>query len=88
LLAYLALHHHAPQPRQHLAFLFWPDSTEARARANLRNLIHRLRQALPQADQFLHTSDGTLQWQTAAPLTLDVADFEQAIAEADQAEQA
>lgn len=86
LLAYLALHRHTPQPRAHVAFLFWPDSTEAQARTNLRYLIHQLRQALPQADQFLHTSDGLLQWQTDAPLTLDVADFEQALTGADQAE--
>jgi DNA-binding SARP family transcriptional activator len=36
LLAYLLLHHGTTQPRQHLAFLFWPDSTEAQARNNLR----------------------------------------------------
>jgi DNA-binding SARP family transcriptional activator len=87
LVAYLALHRHAPQPRYHLAFLFWPDSTEAQARTNLRYLLHQLRQALPQADQFLHTGEGTLQWRADAPFTLDVADFEQAIAQADRAEQ-
>ncbi len=27
LLAYLLLHRHAPQARQALAFLFWPDTT-------------------------------------------------------------
>jgi DNA-binding SARP family transcriptional activator len=88
LLAYLALHRHTPQPRAHLAFLFWPDSTEAQARTNLRYLIHQLRQTLPQADQFLQTGDGTLHWRADAPFTLDVADFEQAIAQADRAEQA
>ena len=31
LLAYLLLHRDAPQPRQHLAFLLWPDSTDAQA---------------------------------------------------------
>jgi hypothetical protein len=40
LLAYLVLHRHAPQPRSHLAFLFWPDSTEAQARTNLRYLYY------------------------------------------------
>src|SRR5688500_5683889 len=42
LLAYLLLHRDAPQLRQHLAFLFWPDTGEAQARANLRQLIHEL----------------------------------------------
>jgi DNA-binding SARP family transcriptional activator len=36
LLAYLVLHHDIPQDRTHLAFLFWPDSTEAQAHTNLR----------------------------------------------------
>ena len=49
LLAYLLIHRDAPVPRQHLAFLFWPDSSEAQARTNLRNLLHKLRAALPQA---------------------------------------
>jgi DNA-binding SARP family transcriptional activator len=30
LLAYLLLHRDAPQPRQRLAFLLWPDSSEPR----------------------------------------------------------
>jgi DNA-binding SARP family transcriptional activator len=34
LLAYLLLHRDAPQSRAHLAFQFWPDSTEAQARSN------------------------------------------------------
>ena len=36
LLAYLLLHRDAPQPRQHLAFLLWPGSTERQAQTNLR----------------------------------------------------
>lgn len=40
LLAYLILHRGSPQQRQHLAFLFWLDTTEAQARNNLRQLVH------------------------------------------------
>ena len=43
LLAYLMLHRDAPQSRAHLAFLFWPDTSDAQARTNLRNLLHQLR---------------------------------------------
>ena len=50
LLAFLVLHRETPQPRQRLAFLFWPDSTEAQARNNLRQILHQLRQQLPDAD--------------------------------------
>ena len=34
LLAYLVLHRDAPQSRQHVAFLLWPDSSEEQARTN------------------------------------------------------
>ena len=56
LLAYLLLHRQRPIARQHLAFLFWPDSTEEQARTNLRTLWHRLRRTLPDAG--LDKTDG------------------------------
>ena len=56
LLAYLLLHREAPQPRQRLAFLLWPDSTEPQARTNLRHLLHNLRRALPDPDRFLEVT--------------------------------
>jgi len=87
LLAYLVLHRDAPQPRQHLAFLLWPDTTEAQARTNLRQLLHALKQALPEAEQFVHAAAQTLQWRSEAPFRLDVAEFEQALTQADAAEQ-
>jgi DNA-binding SARP family transcriptional activator len=49
LLAYLLLHRDAPQQRQRLAFMLWPDSTESQARTNLRHVLHNLRRALPDA---------------------------------------
>jgi DNA-binding SARP family transcriptional activator len=80
LIAYLVLHRDAPQPRQRLAFLFWPDSTDSQARTNLRHLLHDLRSALPQSDQYLSIDAHMLQWQADAPFILDVAEFELAIA--------
>lgn len=85
LLAYLLLHRDAPQRRQHLAFLFWPDTSEQQALTNLRTLLHRLRQALPMAECFLHADSQTVQWQPDADYTLDVADFEAALAQAKSA---
>ncbi|HMA33539.1 MAG TPA: BTAD domain-containing putative transcriptional regulator, partial [Chloroflexia bacterium] len=79
LLAYLVLHRDAPQLRAHLAFLLWPDTAEARARANLRKLLHELRQALPDPDRWLMASAGALQWCPTAAITLDVADFVDAL---------
>jgi DNA-binding SARP family transcriptional activator len=87
LLAYLVLHGNAPQARHHVAFLFWSDSTEAQAHTNLRNLLYHLRQALPESDRFLYSDSQTLQWQAEAPFRLDVADFESALAQAEQAGQ-
>src|SRR5690349_2049149 len=78
LLAYLVMHRDAPQLRQHLAFLFWPDTGEAQARANLRQLLHQLRHALPDADTFLYVDTNTVYWRSEAPFQLDVAEFERA----------
>jgi DNA-binding SARP family transcriptional activator len=61
LLAYLVLHRTAPQSRQHLAFLFWLDSTEAQARNNLRQSLHLLKHALPDADHFLQSDVQSVQ---------------------------
>ena len=82
LLAYLLLHREAPQSRQHLAFLLWPDSSEGQARTNLRHLLHTLRHALPAPDRFLDVTPRTLQWRPDAPYWLDVAAFREAVARA------
>src|SRR5688500_18654399 len=66
LLAYLLLHRHTPQPRQQIAFRFWPDNSEAQAKTNLRKLLHQLRQALPDADTFLYIDTQSLGWRNDA----------------------
>ena len=75
LLAYLLLHRDAPVARQHLAFLFWPDSAEAQARTNLRNLLHSLMQILPESERFVQAEAQTVQWRADAPFSLDVDRF-------------
>ncbi|MFN8446948.1 MAG: BTAD domain-containing putative transcriptional regulator [Caldilineaceae bacterium] len=87
LLAYLVLHRQAPQSRQQLAFLFWPDSNEQQARTNLRNALFQLRNQLPDPDLLLQVESQTLQWRADAPLGLDVADFEEALAIAQTAKE-
>jgi len=86
LLAYLLLHRAAPHARAHLAFRLWPDTTEAQAHANLRTLLHRFRHTLPNADRFLHVDAQTVQWRSDARFTLDVAEVERALAQAEAAE--
>ena len=84
LLAYLLIRRNRPQARQHLAYLLWPDSTEAQAYTNLRRELHLLRRALPSAERFLRIDAKFLQWRADADFTLDVGDFETAAAEVDQ----
>ena len=78
LLAYLLVHRGVPQPRRRVAFLLWPDSSEAQARTNLRKALHALRRALP--DGFLDGDTQTLAWRTDAPCDLDLDAFERALA--------
>lgn len=85
LLTFLLLHRHAPQSRRHIAFLLWPDSTESQALNNLRNLLHTVRRALPNADRYLAVDSLTLQWRSDALFRLDVAELEQALAVAQTA---
>src|SRR5215469_6033396 len=66
LLGYLLLHRDTPQLRQHLAFTFWPDSNEAQARNNLRQMLHELRHALPEAERFLFADTRTAGWRSDA----------------------
>jgi two-component SAPR family response regulator len=41
LLAYLVVHHNAPQSRTHLASLLWPESQSTQAHSNLQTLLTR-----------------------------------------------
>jgi DNA-binding SARP family transcriptional activator/tetratricopeptide (TPR) repeat protein len=85
LLAYLVLHPGAPQLRRHLAGLFWPDTTDAQARTNLRRELHRLRHALPDADAVLDVDATTLRWREDAAADVDVITFQHSAAEAEAA---
>jgi DNA-binding SARP family transcriptional activator len=80
LFAYLVLNRSTSLLRSHLAYQFWPDTREAQARTNLRNLVHLLRQAWPDFDRFIQTDAQTLQWRETASFTLDVLEFEQWLA--------
>ena len=84
LLAYLTLHRNAPHPRQHLAFLFWPDATEQQARNSLRQLVHQLRRVWATVDRYLTADASTLSWRGVL-VHSDVAEFEDALSRADEA---
>ncbi|HEY5961182.1 MAG TPA: BTAD domain-containing putative transcriptional regulator, partial [Polyangiaceae bacterium] len=85
LLAYLLLHADSPQSRLHLAFLFWPDASESNSRNSLRQLIHQLRRALPEAERYIRGDANTVQWVTDPSVRVDVTLFDTALAEAERA---
>ena len=60
LVAFLAVHAGAPQARQRIAGLFWPESADAQALTNLRRELHHLRQVLG--------DDGSLRRDVAGPV--------------------
>jgi DNA-binding SARP family transcriptional activator len=82
LLAYLILHGDVPQPRERLAFMLWPASSESQARTNLRQLLHHLKRALPAECNLLVTTHFAIRWRQDAPCTIDTVDFQAAVAEA------
>jgi DNA-binding SARP family transcriptional activator/predicted ATPase len=79
LLAFLVLHKDAPQAREHLAYLLWPESSEAQARTNLRQLLHNLRRALPVDCSLLVADNHTVYWKADTSCAIDVVEFEDAV---------
>ena len=75
LLAFLAAHAGAPQPRQRIAGQFWPDSTDAQALTNLRRELHHLRQALGDEPSLVVTSRD-LYWRDTDTCRVDIRMFE------------
>lgn len=83
LLAFLVVHHAAPQARQHLAFQLWPDLGEAQARANLRYQLHVLRRALPGGQDLVYADELVVQWHSGGTADSDVEEFDGALQEAE-----
>jgi len=76
LLAFLILNSDTPQSRQHLAALFWPDSSESQARTNLRNALHLLRTHLPLVEACIHSDNKSVTWRADAPAHVDLLEFD------------
>ncbi len=80
LLAYLLLHPARPAPRDQVAFALWPDETEDAARTNLRRHLHYLREALPvRPEPWVIAGTDDVQWNPAAPVRVDVGEFERLV---------
>ncbi|MDX1614412.1 MAG: protein kinase [Candidatus Promineifilaceae bacterium] len=82
LLIYLATEPEA-HSRDKLLNLFWPGLTEKTARANLRQILYYLRQALPEADgsepAFIIANRQTIRLNTEAAVTVDGWQLEEAM---------
>jgi DNA-binding SARP family transcriptional activator/tetratricopeptide (TPR) repeat protein len=74
LVAFLVAHAGMPQTRQHIAGLFWPDSTDAQALTNLRRELHNLRNALP-GEGALVVTPRQLCWRDTDTCRVDVRVF-------------
>jgi DNA-binding SARP family transcriptional activator/tetratricopeptide (TPR) repeat protein len=75
LVAFLAAHAGSPQPRQRIAGLFWPDSTDAQALTNLRRELHQLRQVLADEPSLVVTSTD-LCWRDTETCRVDLRVFD------------
>jgi len=78
LLAYLVVEGNQAHSRSTLAALLWPGYNEENARTNLRHALHQLRQTIGDATAtppWLLITRQTLQFNPAAPHTLDVQEF-------------
>jgi len=85
LLAYLALNHTRPTPRDTLAGLLWPEWPNADALRNLRSTLYRLRAAIGDQDAgppFLTVTRQSLQLNPDANVWVDVKAFRDAVAQA------
>ena len=81
LFAYLVLEPNLTQSREKLSDLLWGEAGEERARANLRQTLTRIRQALPSSDKrLLIAEQGTVSLE-AASIATDTGDFERLIDE-------
>ncbi len=94
LFAYLALNRKSPQAREHLAGLFWGESSEDRARHTLNTTLWRINRVLEPPDApahergYLRITPQRIGFNTACGVWLDVAEFESRCELADHTESA
>jgi DNA-binding SARP family transcriptional activator/tetratricopeptide (TPR) repeat protein len=75
LVAFLVVHAGSAQPRQRIAGLLWPESTDAQALTNLRRELHHLRQVLGD-EASLVVTPRDLCWRDTSTCRVDVRVFD------------
>ena len=88
LIALLAIQPGEPIQRVQIAYQIWPDSSEKQARANLRNLVYRLRQLWPDMQSAIAVERNHLTWRQDAGIPVDVSRFQSLVEEADRCDSA
>jgi DNA-binding SARP family transcriptional activator len=76
LAAFLIVHAGSPQPRQRIAGLMWPESTDAQALTNLRRELHHLRQVLGDGPSSLAVTARDLCWRDTKTCRVDLRVFD------------
>jgi len=79
LAAYLLLHRDEAVSRSFVAFTLWANESEESALSELRRYVYLLNKTLPRAEghaAWIRADDDVLRWDGAAPMRLDVAEFE------------
>lgn len=67
-----------PHSREALAALFWPESDQSRARANLRYALWSLRKSI--GDAYILSEGGQIRFDAAVSLTVDIVEFRRNVA--------
>ena len=84
LLGYLIINRDKAVARDHVAQIMWPDRPESSGRNNLRRLLHRLRQHLPNADQHIRATSHSLSWISSESAEIDLVEYEAILTNFDQ----
>jgi predicted ATPase/DNA-binding SARP family transcriptional activator len=89
LFAYLIIHRDRAHLRSVLADLFWGESDEARAQANLRHALYSLRRTIEGPEgrfgRYILTEGSAVRFYTDSPYRLDTEQFEQTLESAQSA---
>lgn len=76
LISYLLLHRDTPVSRDSLSEALWPDLSPGEARSNLRKLLYRLTQGIPDCERHVEITHARIQWKVDTDLDLDVLELE------------
>ncbi len=84
LLGYLIVNRDKAVSRDHIAQIMWPNRPESSGRNNLRRLLHRVRQHLPNADIHIRSTSHSLSWMSSDKASIDLIAFEETMTDFDR----